>query len=247
MNTVLLQECVRYNRLLKDMQEQLPLIQRALLGEVTMSEQLEAMATSIFNNQVPKYWASIGFLSLKPLASWIEDMNERISFLQNWYDKGTPIVFWISGFFFPQAFLTATLQNYSRARGIAIDKLSFEFVIKDDMKHTDVTGKPEAGVYCYGLFLEGCKWDFETHKLGDSDPKKLFVELPMMHLLPVVDRVVPEKGIYNCPLYKVLSRTGTLSTTGHSTNYVVMMELPSDEEEDKWIKAGIACFLALKF
>lgn len=50
MNTVLFQECVRYNRLLKDMQVQLPLIQRALLGEVTMSEQLEKMATSIFDN-----------------------------------------------------------------------------------------------------------------------------------------------------------------------------------------------------
>lgn len=50
MNTVLLQECIRYNRLLQDMQVQLPLIQRALLGEVTMSEDLEKMATSIFDN-----------------------------------------------------------------------------------------------------------------------------------------------------------------------------------------------------
>lgn len=50
MNTVLLQECIRYNRLLQDMQVQLPLIQRALLGEVTMSEDLEKMATAIFDN-----------------------------------------------------------------------------------------------------------------------------------------------------------------------------------------------------
>jgi len=48
-------------------------------------------------------------------------------------------------------------------------------------------------------------------------------------------------------MYKVLSRTGTLSTTGHSTNYVVMMELPSDRPQNDWIKAGVACFLALKF
>lgn len=50
MNTVLLQECVRYNKLLKDMQVQLPLIQRALLGEVTMSEELDKMSNSIFDN-----------------------------------------------------------------------------------------------------------------------------------------------------------------------------------------------------
>lgn len=163
MNTVLFQECVRYNKLLHDMQIQLPLVQRALLGEVTMSDVLESMATFIFDNMVPKYWAAIGFLSLKPLASWIEDLNERVSFLMNWYEKGTPIVFWISGFFFPQAFLTSTMQNYARSREIAIDRLTFEFRMKDDLKWQDVTAKPEAGVYCYGMFIEGCRWNYETH------------------------------------------------------------------------------------
>jgi len=80
---------------------------------------------------VPAYWGKIGFLSLKPLASWIEDLNDRIDFLQSWYDKGTPIVFWMSGFFFPQAFLTSTMQNFARAGGIAIDRLTFQFLLED--------------------------------------------------------------------------------------------------------------------
>jgi dynein heavy chain len=50
MNTVLLQECVRYNRLLAEMAIKLPLVQKALVGEVTMSEELDAMATSIYDN-----------------------------------------------------------------------------------------------------------------------------------------------------------------------------------------------------
>jgi len=58
---------------------------------------------------VPKLWDAKGFLSLKPLASWTEDLNERIKFLTNWIRFGTPHVFWISGFFFPQAFVTGTL------------------------------------------------------------------------------------------------------------------------------------------
>jgi dynein heavy chain len=90
-----------------------------------------------------------------------------------------------------------------------------------------VTSKPEAGVLIYGMYLEGCKWNYDTHMLDESDPKKLYVEMPMIHLLPVMDRVVPTTGIYECPLYKVLSRSGTLSTTGHSTNFVFFMEIPS--------------------
>lgn len=68
-----------------------------------------------------------------------------------------------------------------------------------------------------------------------------------MHLFPIEDRVVPEEGIYNCPLYKVESRRGTLSTTGHSTNFVIYIELASKEQEDIWIRAGVAAFLSLRY
>lgn len=56
MNTVLFQECVRYNRLLAIMKIGLVSVQKALVGEVVMSEELEQMASSIFDNQVPKSW-----------------------------------------------------------------------------------------------------------------------------------------------------------------------------------------------
>ena len=42
-------------------------------------------------------WADKGFLSLKPLSSWTTDLNDRIHFLTNWIENGTPKVFWISG------------------------------------------------------------------------------------------------------------------------------------------------------
>jgi len=101
MNTVLFQECVRYNALLADMKVMLSQVQRALLGEVVMSEDLEKMADSVFDNLVPPTWAKKGFLSLKPLSSWIIDCNDRINFLLNWIKDGTPNVYWLSGFFFP--------------------------------------------------------------------------------------------------------------------------------------------------
>jgi len=49
-----------------------------------MSEELEAMADAIFDNRVPPTWVKKGFLSMKPLSSWIEDCNERVDFLNKW-------------------------------------------------------------------------------------------------------------------------------------------------------------------
>jgi dynein heavy chain len=65
--------------------------------------------------------------------------------------------------------------------------------------------------------------------------------------VPIEDRKAPTEGVYNCPLYKVESRRGTLSTTGHSTNFVMFMELASKEHEDIWIRAGVAAFLSLRY
>ena len=59
------------------------------------------LANSLFDNQVPLMWAEVGFLSMKPLASWIEDVERRVGFLSDWIVNGTPKIFWISGFFFP--------------------------------------------------------------------------------------------------------------------------------------------------
>jgi len=220
-----------------------------------MTEELEQLSNELYTNLTPKQWAAVGFLSLKPLASWIGDCNDRINFLNDWIRDGTPIKFWFSGFFFPQAFLTGTLQNYARRNKIPIDRIAYNYIMRDDITHEDIKEAPSGGCYIYGLFLEGCKWDHETHMLAESDPKKLFVELPVIHLAPVMDRVKPTEGIYKCPMYRVLSRTGTLSTTGHSTNFVIMLEVPmpknegvsTDEEHDKWMLAGVACFLALRF
>jgi len=78
-------------------------------------------------------------------------------------------------------------------------------------------------------------------------PKELYSDLPMLHLLPISERSGSKESVYNCPVYKVVSRAGTLSTTGHSTNFVLFMELPSKEPENTWIRAGVAAFLSLRY
>ena len=58
MNTVLIQEVIRYNKLLQTVRQTLNDLLKALKGLVVMSQALETMANSIFNNSVPELWAS---------------------------------------------------------------------------------------------------------------------------------------------------------------------------------------------
>ena len=154
MNTVLQQEVIRYNKLVSAMHKSLKDLQLALKGIVVMSGELEAMADSLFNNFVPEMWASRAFPSLKPLSLWILELLDRLSFIQKWIDHGIPDVYWISGFFFPQAFLTGTLQNYARRRQISISTFSYVFKVQTG-SHEDIQEAPPNGCYVYGLFVEG--------------------------------------------------------------------------------------------
>ena len=116
-----------------------------------------------------------------------------------------------------------------------------------EMKFEDVTQRPDIGCYIRGLYLEGCRWDQEEYSLMESRPRELFTNMPMIWLVPEKDRKPPTSGVYLCPVYKVLTRSGTLSTTGHSTNFVQYIELPSKYTQQQWIKAGVAMFCALRY
>lgn len=53
---VLVQECIRYNKLIDIMEQSLPELQKALKGLVVMSGELEAVGKAIALNAVPESW-----------------------------------------------------------------------------------------------------------------------------------------------------------------------------------------------
>ena len=96
--------------------------------------------------------------------------------------------------------------------------------------------------------MQGARFDLETMKMAESKPRELFAEVPVIHLNPCVSTEKSyDHGIYTCPVYKTSRRAGTLSTTGHSTNFVVPLEIPSDQPEMHWIREGTALLCMLDY
>ena len=166
-----------------------------------ITEELQQARLQIIRGTIPALWRPASYPSLKPLGSYIRDLALRIKTLKEWVRaEKPPAVFWLSGFFFTQSFLTAILQNYSRKYDIAIDSLAFEFEFLKAKDPTDraveifdaeaaakkglkVT-EPEDGALVSGLFLEGCRWDYENQCLAESIPKELYADVPIIHLKP---------------------------------------------------------------
>jgi len=116
----------------------------------------------------------------------------------------------------------------------------FELVDKSDEK----VKKPFC-VLIGGIYLEGARWDPEKKLLAESFPKLHHDQLPAIRLCPrrkrdSVEAAESKKNVYSCPIYRTQARSGVLLPTGHSTNFIFCIDLPSNKPEEHWINRGVA-------
>lgn len=223
----------------------------------------------MFDSKVPPLWMKSSYPSLKPLGAYILDLQRKIHMLADWVDHVPPPVFWLPGFYFPQAFLTGVQQNFARAKKLEIDKLDWNFEPRPDIDPElgRENEPPEWGTYTYGVFLEGAGFDREKKVLREAHPKMMFEEFPCMYLKCAMGTDADWKinpgglndyrnshdGCYYCPVYRTTDRRGVLMTTGHSTNFIMPWYLQVDKEAqpptppEHWVRRGTALFGSLPY
>ena len=183
---------MRYNRLLDRIRRSLEDLQKGIQGLVVMSVDLEQTFNCIYVGQVPPSWRGT-FPSMKPLASWLRDLIERVDFFAQWSLTGRPpLIFWMSAFTFPTGFLTAVLQMSARANSVSIDTLAWEFPVMT-LDDVNILEQPKDGVYVRGLYLEGAGWDKKSASLIEAASMELNCVIPTIHFKPIDSKKVEKK------------------------------------------------------
>merc|ERR1712216_206572 len=109
------------------------------------------------------------------------------------------------------------------------------------------------GSYIHGLFMDGARWDDERSVVVDSFPKVLWGAMPNIWMIPMdlkddtqTERAMINSGkrdhVYANPLYKESLRRGVLSTSGHSSNFIMWLyvAIAKEDTEQLWTKRGVA-------
>lgn len=222
------------NALVTEIRKSLEVLTLGLLGELQMSDSMETLQMSLFENKVPPTWKKLSFESARPLAGWMDNLLQRLKQLMDWQaDLMLPKVAWLSGFFNPQSFLTAILQQQARKNEWPLDKV---------VTATEVTKKaPEEvgeaskeGSYISGLTMEGARWDTGQASVAPSLPKEMFFTMPVILAKAVPVDKAEFKDSYLCPVYKTQVRGYT---------FVFKANLKTRVPMQTWILAGVACLM----
>jgi dynein heavy chain 1 len=160
------------NKLLKIVRGDLIQLREMTAGNLKFTNPIRQIAQDLHTDQVPKSWKLYPIAPV-PVVDWLLDFKTRLQQLAllteenskspgNFGKKGL----WLGGFFFPEAFMTATRQSTSQRNKWSLDELTLE--IRNGAHSGDDT------FVITGLRIESAVWTAEHIEQTDE----LSVELP---------------------------------------------------------------------
>lgn len=235
---VLLQELERFNNLLNRMRKSLNTLQKALVGEVGMSSELDDVAKALFNGLIPYIWRRLAPDTLKSLGNWMIHFERRYKQYYGWVNEIEPQVMWLSGLHIPESYLTALVQATCRKNGWPLDKSTLYTSVTQWQKADDVTERAHQGCFADGLFLEGAGWDRENSCLVKQNPKQLIEELPVLKIIPIEAHRLKLQNTFKTPVYVTSQRRNAMGV-----GLVFEADLATTEHVSHWTLQGVCLTL----
>ena len=79
------------NNLLSEMMRSLKELQLGFAGELTMSDAMDTLKSSLFLDRIPPLWQKRAWPSLRGLTSWLTDFSFRLIQLEEWQNNPAEI------------------------------------------------------------------------------------------------------------------------------------------------------------
>jgi len=234
---VFMQEMDVMNILLTEVMRSLKELQLGFAGELTMSDAMDALKTSLYLDRVPSAWSKRSWPSMRALSSWLTDFTLRLQQLEEWQNNPAeiPKVTWLSGLYNPQSFLTAICQVTAQKNQWELDKLVTWTDVTKKLSVEEVEGNSRDGAYISGLNVQGARWDVNGSILERSKPKEMFCKMPIINVKALAaDKADVSQGVYVCPTYKTEFRGPT---------FVFCAQLKTKTSPGKWVLAGVALIM----
>ncbi|XP_039327853.2 dynein axonemal heavy chain 10 isoform X2 [Saimiri boliviensis] len=237
-SVVLLQELERFNKLAVRMSKSLAELQRALAGEVGMSNELDDVARSLFLGNIPNIWRKLAPDTLKSLGNWMVYFLRRFSQYMLWVTESEPSVMWLSGLHIPESYLTALVQATCRKNGWPLDRSTLFTQVTKFQDADEVNERAGQGCFVSGLYLEGADWDIEKGCLIKSKPKVLVVDLPILKIIPIEAHRLKLQNTFRTPVYTTSMRRNAMGV-----GLVFEADLFTTRHISHWVLQGVCLTL----
>jgi len=230
---VFIQEMDVMNVLLAEIKRSIKELKLGFAGELTMSDAMEDLTSSLFLDRIPMTWSKKSWPTLRPLASWVSNFSDRLNQLEEWANNPgeIPKVTWLSGLVNPTSFLTAICQVTAQRNKWELDRLVTFTDVTKRMSIDELDSSSRDGAYIIGLSMQGARWNVANVQIEKSQPKEMFSVMPILNVKAVTKEKANIGGIYQCPVYTTEMRGPT---------WFFNAQLKTKSNPARWVLAGVA-------
>ncbi|XP_051153293.1 dynein axonemal heavy chain 3-like [Leptopilina boulardi] len=236
---ILIHEIEIFNFILTYLENSFCDIENAYSGNVMWKTEFYDLSKNLILNFIPEFWKTKLNITTCLISTFIENLRERINFLENWINHGNPKSFNLGLLDSSKALLIAIKMTFARIKNLSIEDINFNFEITSTFELTN-----SIDFQFYGLLLQGGRWNIDKKILENNFSNTIWHQMPLICLKEKIKCKDNFKlnDRYNCPLYKVPYQRNCENYLDDENNFIIKIPLLSEIDEKYWIKKGTALY-----